>query len=307
MRERGHHDEASTAAGTPRPNPRQQQVLELAAIGLSDDEIAARLKVSRRTIRYQFEKLFRTFGVRNRSDAVAMWMDSRDQAARPVDECPYPRPSPENFADCPAYAARQVVALDERSRPAGRMWTCQHLEGRLIEKTDYRWYGACVLGDVVGRNRWAERAGLYRVRMINHLLTELAPLSGHLAQRLWKLKGDQARALAQNLDPSPATKLMGTLAGRYVGDLEAFFEGHRRLLEANQLAIDESLARARSLIDRILEPGSPAAWDDRFDVLMGFPEDVWAELPSDSREDASHALSPHSGSPDAIVRRAGRR
>ncbi|HYY45893.1 MAG TPA: hypothetical protein VE951_02435, partial [Candidatus Angelobacter sp.] len=135
--------------------------------------------------------------------------------------------------------------------------------------------------------------------MINHLLTELAPLSGHLAQRLWKLKGDQARALAQNLDPSPATKLMGTLAGRYVGDLEAFFEGHRRLLEANQLAIDESLARARSLIDRILEPGSPAAWDDRFDVLMGFPEDVWAELPSDSREEASQALSPHSGSPDA--------
>ena len=279
MRDRGHHNETPTTAGTPKPTRRQRQVLELAAIGLSDDEIAARLKLPPRTIRFQLEKFFRTYGVRNRADAVAMWMNSRDKAMRPIDECPYPKPFPDDFTECPAYGARQVANLDERSRPAGRMWTCQHLESRTTAKTDYRWYGACVLGDTVGRRGWAERAGPHRIRMINQLLNELAPLSGEFAQRLWKLKDEQVRALARKQDPSLAAGLMEALAGRFIRDLETFFDRHRRLLEANELASDECLTLASSLIDRIVDPRSPPAWDDRFDALMRFPEDVWSQVP----------------------------
>src|SRR6267143_786887 len=69
------------------------------AKGPSDKEIAKRLGVTHRTVRTHFEKLFHDRGIRNRSQAIALWsarsMESRHQ--RPADECPYPKPFPPNF------------------------------------------------------------------------------------------------------------------------------------------------------------------------------------------------------------------
>ncbi|TME25029.1 MAG: helix-turn-helix transcriptional regulator [Chloroflexi bacterium] len=289
MGHEGNHAEASTMPGSPKLTPRQKQMLELASIELSDNEIAARLNLSPRSIRFQLERIFRMFGVRNQSEAIAMWMNSKRRAARPADECPYPKPFPANFEECPGYQALHVVTLDQRSRPAGRIWTCRHLEGRLMAKTRHRWYGACALGDTVGRKRWAERTGPRRLRTLNHLLHELAPLTGSFAQRLWELKGDQARALEQKKDPKPATLLMETLAGRFMADIEAFLDRRRHLLEQHQLAIDECLNLARRQIDRVLDQGSSAEWDNRFDVLMRLPEDAGSASLSNSRESAIQA------------------
>ena len=289
MGHEGNHAAASPTPGSPKLTPRQKLMLELASIELSDDEIAARLNLSPRSIRFQLERIFGMLGVRNRSEAIATLMDSKRRAPRPIDECPYPKPFPANFEECPAYQALQVVTPDERSRPAGRIWTCRHLEGRLMAKTRHRWYGACVLGDTAGRKRWAERAGPDRLRMLNHLLHELAPVTASFAQRLWELKGDQVRALEQKQDPKPATLLMESVAARFLGDIEAFLDRRRRLLEQNQLAIDECLNLARRQIDRVLDPGSPAEWDNRFDVLMRLPEDVWSASLLKSRESAIQA------------------
>lgn len=269
--------------------PRQQRILELASLGLSEHEIAARLNVSSRTIRYQLEKIFRVFGVRDRSGAIAMWRSSKGPRLRPLDECPYPKPFPDHFGECPAYEARQVVTLDERSRPVGWIWTCQHFEGRLTAKTEHRWYGACVLGGTVSRKRWAERVGPERVREINDLLHELAAVSGPFARRLSELKGDQARALEHKQGPVPATRLMDALADRFIGDIEAVLNRRRDLLEQKHVAVGECLDLARQLIDRVLEEGSPPAWDSRFDALMRFPEDIWSALPSTSPERAIQA------------------
>src|SRR3979411_2223370 len=74
--------------------PRTPQSLALAANGLSDKQIAKRLGVTHRTVRTHFEKLFHDRGIRNRSQAIALWsarsMD--DRHLRPADECPYPKP-----------------------------------------------------------------------------------------------------------------------------------------------------------------------------------------------------------------------
>ncbi|TMD22911.1 MAG: helix-turn-helix transcriptional regulator [Chloroflexi bacterium] len=289
MGHESNHDQASTTPDSRKLTPRQKQMLELASIELSDNEIAARLNLSPRRIRFQLETIFRMFGVRNRSEAIAMWMDSKRPAPRPIDECPYPKPFPANFEECPGYQALQVVTPDQKSRPAGRIWTCRHLEGRLMARTRHRWYGACALGDTVNRKRWTERVGPDRLRTLNQLLHELAPVTGSFAQRLWELKGDQVRALEQKQDPKPATLLMESMAGRFMGDIEAFLERRRRLLEQNQLAIDECLNLARRQIDRVLDQGSPAAWDNRFDVLMRLPEDVWSASLSNSRAGALQA------------------
>ncbi len=289
MGHEGNHAAASPTPGSPKLTPRQKLMLELASIELSDDEIAARLNLSPRSIRFQLERIFGMLGVRNRSEAIATLMDSKRRAPRPIDECPYPKPFPANFEECPGYQALQVVTPDERSRPAGRIWTCRHFEGRLMAKTRHRWYGACVLGDTAGRKRWAERVGPDRLRTLNHLLHELAPVTASFAHRLWELKGDQVRALEQKQDPKPATLLMESVAARFLGDIEAFLDRRRRLLEQNQLAIDECLNLARRQIDRVLDPGSPAEWDNRFDVLMRLPEDVWSASLLKSRESAIQA------------------
>ena len=289
MRDNGYHDEPSAVVSSPGPTPHQQELLELASTGLSYDEIAARLGVSSRTIRFQLEKIFRVLGVRSRSEAVAIWMGSKRQTRRPVDECPYPKPFPDHFMACPAYEARQVADLDEKSRPVAPIWTCQHLAGRRMAKKEHRWYGACVLGDAIGRERWAKQAGPDRIRTLNDLLHDLAPVSGPFAQRLWELKGDQARALERNEDPRSATQRMEALSDRFIADIWTVLNRRRDLLKQNQLAIDECVDQARRLIDGVLEQASPAVWDNRFDALMRFPADVWSLLPSNSAESARQA------------------
>src|SRR3989442_13822965 len=124
--------------GSGRLTPRQAQILALAANGLSDKEIAKRLGVTHRTVRTHFEKLFHDRGIRNRSQAIALW-SSRTTAsrhARPADECPYPKPFPPDFTDCPAYQATQMVTLDLSHRPLGSVMTCRHLESRLMPNTN---------------------------------------------------------------------------------------------------------------------------------------------------------------------------
>jgi len=59
--------------GSGRLTPRQAQILALAANGLSDKQIAKRLGVTHRTVRTHFEKLFHDRGIRNRSQAIAIW------------------------------------------------------------------------------------------------------------------------------------------------------------------------------------------------------------------------------------------
>lgn len=265
---------------TPNPTPFQQEILELASIGLSDNEIATRLRVSSRSLRFELEKIFRMFDVRGRSDAIASWMDSTTPSRRPADECSYARPFPDDFADCPAYEARQFVTLNEGSRLAERLWTCQHLVGQRLAKAEHRRYGACNIGDAVARERWAARAGSERLRTVNDLLNELAPVTAEFAQGLWGLKGDQKRAVLRKQDPVAVTHRMAELASRFMGEIGTFLNRRRPLLEHNQLATDECLTLAQRLIDNVVEPGSPAAWDGRFDALVRFPADAWSALHS---------------------------
>ena len=112
-----------------RLTPRQVQILNLASRGMSDKEIANQLGIAHRTVRTHFENLFRDRGIRNRSQAIALW-SSRNRTsrhARPADECPYPKPFPPDFVDCPAYQATQMVTLDLSHRPLGSVMTCRHL------------------------------------------------------------------------------------------------------------------------------------------------------------------------------------
>jgi hypothetical protein len=264
--------------GAYRVTTRHAHMLELAVAGLSDEEIAARFGVPDETLRGEFELVFRSLRVSNRREAVAVWRTSRGpvHAPRPADECPYPKPFLEHFADCPAYQAREVITTNMAHQPVGRIWTCRHLEARLIAETRNRWYAACILGNAERRRRWVRDVGSVRVRQLNELIHDLATITGPRAQRLWELKSEQMRALDQKQDPTPATRSMEELAARFMSQIEAFLVDKRDLLDANDLPLDALLDLARLMIGRMLEPGwPPATWDIPNDVLVRFPADVW--------------------------------
>lgn len=65
----------------PRPTPREQEVLQLLAEGLTNAQIARRLRIAERTVRFHVENLFTRLDVNSRTEAVVKaircgWIES---------------------------------------------------------------------------------------------------------------------------------------------------------------------------------------------------------------------------------------
>jgi DNA-binding NarL/FixJ family response regulator len=55
-------------------SPREVEVLDLIAIGLTNSDIAARLDVTVHTVKFRLASIYRKLGVANRAQAVATYM-----------------------------------------------------------------------------------------------------------------------------------------------------------------------------------------------------------------------------------------
>ena len=75
---------------------------------------------------------------------------------RPADECPFPRPFPEGFAQCPCFRPQPFTPLDMNDRPLAPMLTCGQLVTRLLNNGKVGWYAACKIGDEAARRKLAE-------------------------------------------------------------------------------------------------------------------------------------------------------
>jgi len=62
-------------------SPRQSQILSLMAEGFSDKEIARKIGVRYPTVRTHIDRVFRGYGVRNRTAAVAVWLSGLKTSA----------------------------------------------------------------------------------------------------------------------------------------------------------------------------------------------------------------------------------
>jgi DNA-binding CsgD family transcriptional regulator len=273
-------------AGTPRLTPRQAQILELAAAGLSDKEIARRLDVTHRTVRSHFEKLYQQRGIRNRAQAIAIWSrrPTQGQRARPADECPYPKPFPPGFAECPAYQATQMITLDISHRPLGAVWTCRHLESRLMPNTDYRWYGACVIGDAEARRLWSQSVGPARLYEISQVRQEVSALSGPYIQRLMELKtalqaapergGSVSVADAQQRARIVSHQINGVV-DEFMTDMTHLLQERKAVLDQLHLPLRACLQLIRIAIDRFVQQGlAEPEWEVPDEVLTLFPDDI---------------------------------
>ena len=196
--------------------------------------------------------------------------ESRD---RPLDECPYERPFPDDFDDCPAYAARRFVPFDSLHRPLKPIWTCNFLTPRRAVDKAHGYYGCCSLGDAAERVAWVERIRKDRldgvVRLQRATATLAQPFLGDIyAAKARQLEGAEAEARATND--------LETILHRLEGEIVAFIDQHREEFEAADLPVDAckeimSLA-VREMVDR--RTAASHQFIPPAELLERFPEEV---------------------------------
>jgi hypothetical protein len=194
---------------------------------------------------------------------------------RPADECPYPKPFPVDFVDCPAFQPRQFIPLDTMYQPLEPVLTCRHLQTQALPQR-HRWYAACALGDAEARRRWVEELGTVRLERIRSLQASLGAAIAPYTARLWNLKGQQLRAIHDGVDSGPVTAELRALAAEAAADLNRFLT-----LQASGFAeVDMPIEAARHLIhvaiNRFIETqfASEISFEVPDDVLEQFPESV---------------------------------
>lgn len=194
---------------------------------------------------------------------------------RPVDQCPYPKPFPPGFRDCPAFQSRQFIPLDTLYQPLEPVLTCRHLQTRALPQR-YRWYAACALGDAEGRRRWVREVGALRLERIRALQRDMAEVMSAYMPRLWTLKGQQIRALRDNRDASPITAQLRSVATQATDALDAFLADHRDALAEIELPVDAARNLMQLAIERFIEPqlSSEISIEVPDDVLERFPDSV---------------------------------
>jgi hypothetical protein len=193
---------------------------------------------------------------------------------RPDDACPYPKPFPPDFDNCPAFQARQFIPLDTLYQPLEPVLTCRHLETRALAR--HRWYAACALGNAEARRSWAREVGVARLERIRAVQRELGAATAPYTARLWELKGQQLRAWRDGDDVGPATTELRQLAGQMTAELDQFLRERSAAFAEIEMPIDAARQLIVMAIDRFIETqfATEISFEVPDDVLRRFPEPV---------------------------------
>jgi hypothetical protein len=194
----------------------------------------------------------------------------------PPERCPYLKPFPDDFDECPAYQPVQYVAFDLNHRPLPAVWTCGHLEAARGPYGGY--FPRCRLGDRAAREAWVARIAADRVARWQAMAREFGEA---IAEPLAAMYGAKAHQL----------KVMTTGGEELAAAERALREEVERFLELNFSMLDE---RAEELHE-IGFPTEPmkvvtrAAMEDlvrRGTVVGGWtpPETLMEPFPDETRE-----------------------
>ena len=165
-----------------------------------------------------------------------------------------------------------MVSLDLSHRPLGSVITCRHLEGRLMPNTNYRWYGACVLGDAEARQRWSEAVGIDRLHDISTLREDVSALSMPYVQQLLDLKN---APVGDN--PAEHARQMQAVVDEFMTKMTALLRERKALLDRVHFPFEACVRLIGIAIDRVVQQGMTGTeWEVPDEVLALFPDDVQA-------------------------------
>lgn len=110
----------------------------------------------------------------------------------PPDRCPYPKPFPGDFEDCPAYQPVRFIPLDTRHQPLKPVWTCAHLE---IAYSAEMPYTKCRLGTAADRVEWARQIRSERLESWRRIAREFGEALKEPIAAVYAAKAEQLEAL----------------------------------------------------------------------------------------------------------------
>ena len=196
-------------------------------------------------------------------------------SARPADECPYPRPFPPGFRDCPAYRSARLVPLDSRHRPLRPERTCVHLE--VGSSRAGRFYARCAAGTAADRALWADPERERALSDAEAITVAMEGRTAPLVDRLWAAKGRQLRAIEDHdgLARDRAVAEQQAVVADFMGEIEVVLVEQRDRLDRLKLPLGTTLEFLRTLLDQFVTqsnadtPTIPDEWVERF------PEQAW--------------------------------
>lgn len=177
------------------------------------------------------------------------------QGDKPLpDRCPYPRPFPEDFSECPAFQQQTFVAATTHEQPLGTHLTCAHL--RVGERAHNRYYAQCALGTAAQRHAWVRRVGEERLDTMRRLSAEFERQYAGFAESVVAAK---AAAIAAP-DDAAAQAAFDKRLTTFDASLRQFLGDHAAEYEA----LGFPVASLEDLLDQVL-----AAW--RSSPRLGSP------------------------------------
>lgn len=127
----------------------------------------------------------------------------------PADRCPYPKPFPDDFRDCPAYQPVRFIPLDTRYRPLNPVWSCAHLE---IAHAGEMPYTRCRLGTAADRVEWARRIRSDRLESWRSIAREFGEALKEPIAAIYTAKAAQLEALGTSGSRDAQRKLRRAVA-----------------------------------------------------------------------------------------------
>ncbi|GAC1577436.1 MAG: hypothetical protein NVS3B24_08480 [Candidatus Dormibacteria bacterium] len=171
--------------------------------------------------------------------------------SRPSDECPYERPFPEDFDECPAYTPQRFVPFDSLHRPLNPIWTCNFLSPKRAADRAHGYYACCALGDAAARVAWVEAVRKDRLDQVTHLRRQVIEVARPYLVEVYAAK---SRQLEGGDSQDRATADLEQAVERMEADILAYIDLHAQEFEAASMpvaAVKEMMTLAlRDMVDR---------------------------------------------------------
>ena len=191
-----------------------------------------------------------------------------------ADECPYPRPFPPGFRECPAYRSSRLVPFDSRYRPLRPERTCQHLEVG-ASATAGRFYARCAVGTAEERRRWADPERERLVAEAEAFTAIVEERLGGLTEQLWAAKARQLSAFESGAGGAQATAELEEMAQRFLVEMEALLRAETERLERLNLPLETCVELFREILARWVPQRSAETPRVPDELVERFPEQAW--------------------------------
>lgn len=191
---------------------------------------------------------------------------------RPADACPFARPFPAGFDQCPTFAHEPFLVRDSQHRELAVVGTCRHLTARSLDGGLAGYYAACGIGDAAARERHAKEGERRRAAEVRKLGRDLGESTRELTRQLWEVKGEQLRARREGRRTESHTRRMQSLRAAYEEHARAFFIQRAARLRELDVPEEACVALVVGILDEwITTPSLEGAYAPSRDLLSRFP------------------------------------